>query len=445
MAIKIARVRVNGQWYDLTLDPATRMWEAVITAPGSSIHQPGGVYNLTLEAVNETGSTVTADGSTFPGLLLPVRDVVRPVLTVVSPGPGTITDNMAPVIVDVTDDDSGADMETFSLAVDGVEVPAEHSPIPGGYRAIWTPTEPHSDGAHVISARVTDYDGNTGETNGTFAVDTTPPRLSIFNRNFIVDTATLEITGRTGDETSPPVTVRVECGEFAGSPDVQEDGSWAQEIPLTFGDNNITVTATDAVGLSTVEELLVMRLVTDRTQEDVDRLKRLEDAGWAKMSESDRAWYMAEPCRGGYNAVDMNRVERACAYLASILQQAPASLRDYCKAVGMAWDKLYDMPYDPDDYYLTVKTDWNEHDEPPPWERARYLSNVVRLSAAMEYDKPELPRVLRWPHYYEVNNIELTLVRLSAAIGPYMEQSERLIDLAALSRIYSGEAMAGEF
>lgn len=445
MAIKTARIQVNGQWYDLTLNPESRMWEAVITAPGSSIHQPGGVYNLTLEAVNETGSTVTADGSTFPGLLLTVRDRVRPILAVVSPGPGTITDNMAPVIVDVTDDDSGANMETFSLAVDGAEVPAEYTDIPGGYRAVWTPTEPHSDGAHVISARVTDYDGNTGETAGAFTVDTTPPALSILNRNFIVDMVALEIIGRTGDETSPPVTVRVECGGFVGSPEVGEDGTWALEMPLAVGDNHVAVTATDAVGLSTVEELLIMRLVTDRTQADVDRLKRLEDAGWAKMSESDRAWYMADVCRGGYNYMDMNRVERACAYLSAILRQAPASLRDYCKAVGMAWDKLYDMPYDPDDYHLAVKTDWNEHDEPPPWERARYLSNVVHLSTALEYDRPELPRALRWPYYYEVNNIELTLVRLSAAIGPYMEQAEHLMDLAALSRIYSGEVFAGEF
>lgn len=445
MAIKTARVQLNGQWYTLTLDPQTRQWTAEITAPGSSVHQPGGVYNLTLEATNETGNTVTADGSTFPGLLLPVREHVRPALTVVSPGPETITDNMAPVIVDITDDDSGADMSTFVLTVDGVSVPAEYTDIPDGYRAVWTPTEPYGDGAHVIRAQVTDYDGNTGETEDTFTVDTTPPWLAILNRHFVMDTAVMEIAGTAADETSPPVTVRVECGGFVGSPTVLEDGRWALAVPISVGDNTVKVTATDSVGFETTAEILVMRLVTDRTQADVDRLKRLLAAGWEKMSETDRAWYMAEPCRGGYNAGDMNRVERACAYLSIILRQASASLREYCKAVGMAWDKLYDMPYDPEDYRLTVKTDWDVHDEPSPEERARYLANVALLSTAMEYDKPELPRVLRWPHYTESNNIELTLVRLSASIGPYMERSEHLIDMAAVSRTYAGEAAAGEF
>lgn len=402
---------MGGQWYDLTLDPATRLWTAVITAPGSSVHQPGGYYNLTVEAANETGSTATADGSTIPGLRLTVRERVKPVLTVVSPPPGYVTDNMMPVVIDVTDDDSGADMDTFILTVDGVVVPAGYTDIPGGYRAAWTPSEPHSDGAHSITAQVTDYDGNTGETESTFTVDTIPPVLLILSGHIIVDTAAIEITGYTTD-VSQPVTVKVVCGEYADTPGVGPDGRFSTTVPLTEGDNTVTVTATDAAGLETVESFTVIRLVTDRTQADVDRLKHLLSAGWAKMSEPDRAWYMDTVCRGAYNAEDFNRVSRAMAYL-----------NERYRARGY-------LPK-----FMPQGIVWTENDIPKPEQTDAYLTNVDAFRHLVPLDDPPpTPEDMNGFTFSEANDIESILVKADAVIPNI-----------ALSAWHCGEIMAGEF
>ena len=58
MAIKQVRAQVNGQWHTLTLNPRNGRYEASITAPGAtSFNQPGGYYDVTVEAENTAGSS----------------------------------------------------------------------------------------------------------------------------------------------------------------------------------------------------------------------------------------------------------------------------------------------------------------------------------------------------------------------------------------------------
>lgn len=450
MAIKTARVQINGQWYDLTYNPESRLWEADITAPGSSIRQPGGVYLETVEATNETGNTTLTDGSRVPTLILKVVERVKPVLTVVSPPPGFIIDNLTPVVVDVTDDDSGANMDTFILTVDGVSVAGDIETNPEGFRVTWTPPEPYNDGLHTIHAEVTDYDGNTGTVDMSFIVDTIPPALDISNRHLIVDWDSIEIFGPTNDETSPPVTVEVENnGQPVGVAAISDDGVYALKVPLTIGDNNVKVTATDMAGLQTVQERLFMRLVTDRTEADVNRLITLRRNGWKNMSEEDRAWYMDVVCRGGYNDEDLNRVERASGYGALILRVMVEELKKYGDSIHVGWDTLYAPPYDPAEFKnVETKTDWVMDDIPdriPPEQMERYLWNVKHLRAAMDYETPDLPDSMDDLGHDEANNIELAIVGMSASIGPFMARSEHLMDMAALSPFVSGEISSGEY
>lgn len=89
MAITQVRARINGTWHTLTYNSAAGKYEATITAPGAtSYHQNGGYYNVTVEAVNDAGTTATADGSTLDGLRLVVREKVAPVITTSRPLPG---------------------------------------------------------------------------------------------------------------------------------------------------------------------------------------------------------------------------------------------------------------------------------------------------------------------------------------------------------------------
>ena len=85
MAIQQVRAQINGQWYTLTLQ-ANGKYEASITAPGAtSFNQPGGYYDVTVEATNTAGTTGTANAGTLDGLKLYVKETVAPVITILSP------------------------------------------------------------------------------------------------------------------------------------------------------------------------------------------------------------------------------------------------------------------------------------------------------------------------------------------------------------------------
>ena len=145
MAINQVRAKVNGQWYTLTLQ-ANGKYEASITAPGAtSFNQPGGYYNVTVEAINTAGTTGTADASTLDGLKLYVKETVAPVITILSPSGGAyVTNNKQPVVFTVTDEagGSGVDLNSVVVKLDGAPVSAgelTHSVITNGYSFTYMP------------------------------------------------------------------------------------------------------------------------------------------------------------------------------------------------------------------------------------------------------------------------------------------------------------------
>ena len=104
MAITQVRAQVNGVWYALTYDVAQRCYVAEIPAGETSADQPGGWYNVTVEASNDAGESVSIDGDALASLRLVVKDLTAPTVTLVSPPQGYVTTQTPEIVVDLTDE-----------------------------------------------------------------------------------------------------------------------------------------------------------------------------------------------------------------------------------------------------------------------------------------------------------------------------------------------------
>ena len=262
MAIKTVRAQVNGQWHTLTLNPSNGHYEAEITAQSvTSYNQPNHYYNVTVEATNDAGTTVSASGTTIPGLQLQVRERIKPVVTITSPSNGArITNNKQPVLFTATDETngSGVDLSSLEVKLDDVLVPSEqisNSAIANGYSFTYTPAEALSDGSHTVTVDISDHDGNTADQKTTtFIVDTVAPTLNVTapTEGYITNTAELTVVGTTNDVTSSPVTVKITLNSAdQGAVTVNTGGAFSKQITLAEGANVIVITATDAAGKST--------------------------------------------------------------------------------------------------------------------------------------------------------------------------------------------------
>lgn len=264
MAITQVRAQINGTWYTLTATGTAGQYTAQITAPGAtSYNQPGGYYNVTVEATNTAGTTGSADASTLEGLKFYVEERVAPVITILSPSDGAyVSNNQQPVVFTVTDESggSGVDLDSVAVRLDGTAVSAAevtHTAITNGYSFTYTPSAAMGDGAHTVSVEAADNDGNAAAAKSTtFTVDTVPPALNVTSpaEGLVTATAALAVSGTTNDATSSPVVITVTLNSADQGPvTVQANGAFSKTVTLAEGANTIVVTATDAAGkVSTV-------------------------------------------------------------------------------------------------------------------------------------------------------------------------------------------------
>ena len=262
MAITQVRAQINGTWYTLTATGTAGQYTAQITAPGAtSYNQPGGYYNVTVEATNTAGTTGSADASTLEGLKFYVEERVAPVITILSPSDGAyVSNNQQPVVFTVTDESggSGVDLDSVAVRLDGTAVSAAevtHTAITNGYSFTYTPSAAMGDGAHTVSVEAADNDGNAAAAKSTtFTVDTVPPALNVTSpaEGLVTATAALAVSGTTNDATSSPVVITVTLNSADQGPvTVQANGAFSKTVTLAEGAN--VVTATDAAGkVSTV-------------------------------------------------------------------------------------------------------------------------------------------------------------------------------------------------
>ena len=272
MAITKVRVKINGVWSNLALNSSTGKWEGSITAPSeTSYNQTGGYWPVTVEATNSAGTVTTVDATDSTigeALRLVVKETVKPVIKLVQPSNGAyISNNMLPIIFDVTDEagGSGVKLSTVALKLAGTtykDGSAEMSKttITNGYRFTYTPQSALEDGAKAIEITAADNDGNVATTvSTTFTVDTIPPTLTISEpaSGLITNQSNLIVKGVTNDTTSSPVTVTIVHGSKTYSPTVDDTGTFTQAVVLTEGTNTIKVTAMDAAGKTTEITLAV--------------------------------------------------------------------------------------------------------------------------------------------------------------------------------------------
>lgn len=99
-------------------------------------------------------------------------------------------------------------------------------------------------------------------------------------------------------------------------------------------------------------------LITNRTEQDVDRVKILAAKAWQDMTAEERTEWLS-PMKGSYNYTDLNRVEEAVAY------------------VGEQLARYGYLTYRP------VVRSWSSEDIPTESDLARYFGNVAALRQAI--------------------------------------------------------------
>lgn len=153
-----------------------------------------------------------------------------------------------------------------------------------------------------------------------------------------------------------------------------------------------------------------LNLITDRTEQDVERWRLLHSKGWSAMTEDEKAeWQTA--LKGAYNYVDMNRVESAVEFIKNRLAEAG--------------------------YYVSpeVKTIWSVSDHPTKADMDRYLGNIALLRSVLPVypTTPNAPTTQKKMNYLVANDIEQILSDI-----------DRLLTGINQSWYYAGDVFAGE-
>lgn len=408
MALTQVRVKFNGTWTVLTYNAATGRYEGTITPTATSAHQTGGYYSLEVEATNATGQTTTLTGAQYNGLRLVVRETAAPTLTLVSPPAGYLTTGSPTFVFSAQDEagGSGVDPSMANATIDDAAVPCTVTQSGDGY-SITFAGNGLSDGPHVVSVRISDCDGNETTVSAAYTVDTVPPVLTVTAPDLhrVVDWTQVEVAGYARDTTAGVASVTVSGNVVA----VDSYGRFSTIVPLQVGGNGIQVKATDYAGLSTTKTVWMLRMITDRTQADVDKVTALSVKPWADFTAEEKAFWLGV-VRGAYNATDMNRVGTAVEYIAGV---------------------MVEYGYAP---VVNAKKDWTQTDIPTQSQTETYLDNVSAIQALVPIAEPAVPPDMEDFTFGEANDIETILV-----------QADQLFPLMERSVIYAGEGFAGEF
>lgn len=378
---------------------------ASVTVNGTAVTVSGGAYSrtLTLAEGQNTITVIATDrvGHTTTLTRSVLLDTAPPVLALVSPPAGFLDTSTPTVVFSVVDEPggSGVDLNTVAVYVDNVP----HAATVADGTITITPTL--ADGAHIITTTVEDVAGNQRGLSASYTVDTVPPELT-FSRptRHVVDWESIEVSGTVFDATSGVASVTVN-----GTAVAVTGGRFFKSVPLNVGENTITVAVADNAGLSTAKTLWVLRLITDRTQADVDKVTALLVKPLEDFTAAEKSYWMGI-VRGAYNAEDMNRVGTAVEYLT---------------------DELQKRGYDPQ---TAPKTDWTVSDAPVKSQTGTYLENVKQIRQQLPVQAPPVPEDMEGFTFLDANTVEINLV-----------ESERMYLLSDLSTIYAGEGFSGEF
>jgi len=248
------------------------------------------------------------------------------------------------------------------------------------------------------------------------------------NMRLIVDVDSVTIKGSVSSDAGAPGTVSVTNNQVpAGIAAVDAEGRFFHTVPLKIGLNEIAVTATDGAGDTQEQMFPVIRLITDRSEEDIRYLQTLLQTpmpqwpgavkvgeaivGTARLGPDTLAWFQEAVLRGSYDYTDYNRVNLAMEYL-----------RDHLNKYG------YNAQFLP--------SHWDMEDTGTVSRTGSYLQKVAYFQTVLpirEDYKVHLPDDIDFFLWHEANKIEESLVSVDFALG-----------LARRRPWYSGEIYSGE-
>ncbi len=155
-----------------------------------------------------------------------------------------------------------------------------------------------------------------------------------------------------------------------------------------------------------------MNLITDRTAQDVDRVRILAAKAWQDMTPEERAEWLS-PLKGAYNYTDLNRVGAALNYVRDRL-----SASRYLQADA-----------------FTAREDWRSDEIPTIPEMSAYLGyvSVIREALAQFPTTPNVPTQPDAWDYNAANGIEQILVDV-----------DELITRMMAAAYYCGDLFLGE-
>ena len=140
-------------------------------------------------------------------------------------------------------------------------------------------------------------------------------------------------------------------------------------------------------------------LITNRAEQDVERVKFLSEKAWQDMTDAEKSEWLS-PMKGAYNYTDMNRVEEAVAFVAERLRE-----------FGY-------LSFAPETHV------WSAEDIPTESDLFRYFGNIATLRNAITVgaSTPNVPAGIAGFGSSEANALEqilldvyLVLTRISQA------------------------------
>ena len=151
-------------------------------------------------------------------------------------------------------------------------------------------------------------------------------------------------------------------------------------------------------------------LITDRTGQDVDRVKFLAEKAWQDMTAEERAEWIS-PMKGSYNYTDFNRVEEAVAYVAGrLMEYSYFSFQPFARS-------------------------WSADEIPNENDLTRYFDNVaeVRRAISVWANTPDAPSNINDFGVTEANALEQILVDI-----------DQILTLISQAWFYSSDLYSAE-